>query len=265
RLSAHGIGHEPVETYGNGVRHVVVTDPDGNNLSLAEAPPVGAVPAGGAVRPSAVGHRRAGPAGLAPGRAPRRGRKAATRSGGWVAAADSVRGRGTIRLSYSAAWAVGAAVGRWGAQPLSHFRNWLHRPAPVGCSVSGCAAAASVVAGCGACALAGAGSAVKRAGSAVRPRVKGPGRQVRPCSGTARAMSGNLLRRFSSSVTVMCRAGSFEGQPCGPALHDRCERLPLPDWRAAVSAGLLLAAAKLTMTRSPARSLCPASSMSVAG
>ncbi|MBN6042163.1 VOC family protein [Amycolatopsis sp. 195334CR] len=37
RLSAHGIGHEPVETYDNGVRHVVVLDPDGNSLSLAEA------------------------------------------------------------------------------------------------------------------------------------------------------------------------------------------------------------------------------------
>lgn len=38
RFAAHGIGHEPVETYGNGVRHVVVLDPDGNSLSLAEAP-----------------------------------------------------------------------------------------------------------------------------------------------------------------------------------------------------------------------------------
>ncbi len=38
RLAAHGIAHEPVETYGNGVRHVVVLDPDGNSLSLAEAP-----------------------------------------------------------------------------------------------------------------------------------------------------------------------------------------------------------------------------------
>jgi catechol 2,3-dioxygenase-like lactoylglutathione lyase family enzyme len=37
RLAAHGIGHEPVETYGNGVRHVVVLDPDGNSLSLAQA------------------------------------------------------------------------------------------------------------------------------------------------------------------------------------------------------------------------------------
>lgn len=38
RLAAHGVDHEPVETYGNGVRHVVVRDPDGNSLSLAEAP-----------------------------------------------------------------------------------------------------------------------------------------------------------------------------------------------------------------------------------
>jgi len=38
RLAAHGIDHEPVETYSNGVRHVEVLDPDGNSLSLAEAP-----------------------------------------------------------------------------------------------------------------------------------------------------------------------------------------------------------------------------------
>lgn len=38
RLAAHGVGHEPVETYGNGVRHVVVHDPDGNSLSLAQGP-----------------------------------------------------------------------------------------------------------------------------------------------------------------------------------------------------------------------------------
>jgi catechol 2,3-dioxygenase-like lactoylglutathione lyase family enzyme len=38
RLVAHGFGHQPVETYDNGVRHVVVLDPDGNRLSLAEAP-----------------------------------------------------------------------------------------------------------------------------------------------------------------------------------------------------------------------------------
>ncbi|MFE1170530.1 VOC family protein [Nocardiopsis sp. NPDC058789] len=38
RLVAYGAGHEPVETYGNGVRHVVAHDPDGNSLSLAEPP-----------------------------------------------------------------------------------------------------------------------------------------------------------------------------------------------------------------------------------
>jgi catechol 2,3-dioxygenase-like lactoylglutathione lyase family enzyme len=38
RLAAYGIEHEPVETYGNGVRHVEVLDPDGNSLSLAQAP-----------------------------------------------------------------------------------------------------------------------------------------------------------------------------------------------------------------------------------
>lgn len=38
RLVANGVEHEPVETYGNGVRHVDVVDPDGNRLSLAEAP-----------------------------------------------------------------------------------------------------------------------------------------------------------------------------------------------------------------------------------
>lgn len=38
RLAAHGIAHEPVETYGNGVRHVDVLDPDENSLSLAQLP-----------------------------------------------------------------------------------------------------------------------------------------------------------------------------------------------------------------------------------
>ncbi|MTE17524.1 VOC family protein [Nocardia aurantiaca] len=38
RLAVHGVDHEPVEIYGNGVRHVEVLDPDGNSLSLAEAP-----------------------------------------------------------------------------------------------------------------------------------------------------------------------------------------------------------------------------------
>ncbi|TLW91321.1 VOC family protein [Saccharomonospora piscinae] len=39
RLAEHDIRHEPVETYDNGVRHVVVLDPDGNSLSLAAPPP----------------------------------------------------------------------------------------------------------------------------------------------------------------------------------------------------------------------------------
>ncbi len=38
RLDAAGIEHEAVETYGNGVRHVMMLDPDGNSLSLAQAP-----------------------------------------------------------------------------------------------------------------------------------------------------------------------------------------------------------------------------------
>ena len=38
RLAAEGIGHEPVETYSNGVRHAKVPDPDGNALAFAEPP-----------------------------------------------------------------------------------------------------------------------------------------------------------------------------------------------------------------------------------
>ena len=38
RLAAQGIGHEPVETYANGVRHAKVPDPDGNALAFAESP-----------------------------------------------------------------------------------------------------------------------------------------------------------------------------------------------------------------------------------
>jgi catechol 2,3-dioxygenase-like lactoylglutathione lyase family enzyme len=38
RLAAAGIAHETVETYGNGVRHVVIEDPDGNEFSSAQAP-----------------------------------------------------------------------------------------------------------------------------------------------------------------------------------------------------------------------------------
>ena len=36
RLAAAGIGHEPIETYSNGVRHVKVRDPDGNAIAFAE-------------------------------------------------------------------------------------------------------------------------------------------------------------------------------------------------------------------------------------
>lgn len=38
RWRISGLQHEPVETYGNGVRHVTIIDPDGNSVSLAEAP-----------------------------------------------------------------------------------------------------------------------------------------------------------------------------------------------------------------------------------
>ena len=38
RLASEGIGHEPIETYSNGVRHVKVPDPDGNAIALAELP-----------------------------------------------------------------------------------------------------------------------------------------------------------------------------------------------------------------------------------
>lgn len=37
-LSGRGIGHEPIETYPDGVRHVVIRDPDDNVLAFAEAP-----------------------------------------------------------------------------------------------------------------------------------------------------------------------------------------------------------------------------------
>jgi catechol 2,3-dioxygenase-like lactoylglutathione lyase family enzyme len=37
-LGAQGIGHEPVETYSNGVRHVNIPDPDGNAIAFAEPP-----------------------------------------------------------------------------------------------------------------------------------------------------------------------------------------------------------------------------------
>src|ERR671915_1541627 len=38
RLAAAGIEHEPIETYSNGVRHVNVSDPDGNAIAFAEPP-----------------------------------------------------------------------------------------------------------------------------------------------------------------------------------------------------------------------------------
>ncbi len=37
-LAHQRIGHEPVETYSNGVRHVMIPDPDGNAIAFAEAP-----------------------------------------------------------------------------------------------------------------------------------------------------------------------------------------------------------------------------------
>ena len=38
-LDARGIGHEPVETYSNGVRHTKIPDLDGNAIAFAEVPP----------------------------------------------------------------------------------------------------------------------------------------------------------------------------------------------------------------------------------
>ncbi|MET9229127.1 VOC family protein [Lentzea sp. NPDC003310] len=38
RLAVQDLGHGPVETYSNGVRHIEVLDPDGNSLSLAALP-----------------------------------------------------------------------------------------------------------------------------------------------------------------------------------------------------------------------------------
>ncbi|ALJ20546.1 VOC family protein [Microbacterium sp. No. 7] len=39
RWRSAGMVHQPVETYGNGVQHVTIVDPDGNSISLAAAPP----------------------------------------------------------------------------------------------------------------------------------------------------------------------------------------------------------------------------------
>jgi catechol 2,3-dioxygenase-like lactoylglutathione lyase family enzyme len=41
RLRAAGISWGAVETYGNGVRHVMVPDPDGNAIAFAEVPDPG--------------------------------------------------------------------------------------------------------------------------------------------------------------------------------------------------------------------------------
>src|SRR6187401_2883691 len=38
RLASVGIGHEPIETYSNGVRHAKIPDPDGNAIAFAEPP-----------------------------------------------------------------------------------------------------------------------------------------------------------------------------------------------------------------------------------
>ena len=38
RLAAQRIGHEPIQTYSNGVRHVNVPDPDGHAIAFAEPP-----------------------------------------------------------------------------------------------------------------------------------------------------------------------------------------------------------------------------------
>ena len=37
-LEHSGLEHEPIETYSDGVRHVMIPDPDGNAIALAEMP-----------------------------------------------------------------------------------------------------------------------------------------------------------------------------------------------------------------------------------
>jgi catechol 2,3-dioxygenase-like lactoylglutathione lyase family enzyme len=37
-LAGQHIDHEPIETYSNGVRHVTIPDPDGNEIAFAEPP-----------------------------------------------------------------------------------------------------------------------------------------------------------------------------------------------------------------------------------
>jgi hypothetical protein len=41
RLAAQRIGHERIETYSNGVRHVNIPDPDGNAIAFAGPPDAG--------------------------------------------------------------------------------------------------------------------------------------------------------------------------------------------------------------------------------
>lgn len=38
RWMTAGLEHRPVETYDNGVRHITIIDPDGNSVSLSDAP-----------------------------------------------------------------------------------------------------------------------------------------------------------------------------------------------------------------------------------
>src|SRR5690606_29193344 len=139
-------------------------------------------------------------------------------------------------------------AGSWPARHLvSQFRNWLHRPVLVAlCAEADCSARSPAGVWPWPGTRSGAGSGVKRIGSAVRPGVEGPGRHGGLFAGTAAGMSGIRWRRCSTAAMVTWRAGSFEGQACGPALQARWERL-LPDCRAAARLGLLFAAAKLTM------------------
>jgi catechol 2,3-dioxygenase-like lactoylglutathione lyase family enzyme len=44
RLAAEDIGHAPLETYSNGVRHVTIPDPDGNAIAFAEPPDTAGAP-----------------------------------------------------------------------------------------------------------------------------------------------------------------------------------------------------------------------------
>ena len=37
-LEQSGLEHEPIETYSDGVRHVMIPDPDGNAIAFAEMP-----------------------------------------------------------------------------------------------------------------------------------------------------------------------------------------------------------------------------------